>query len=249
MFDKKVNELTVCSLLLTYTQQFLYYCWEQVVSKHYPAAVAGGSPPSIDSVRDWFKFNVAQCSANTPWKNTPVCRLRVQKDESPQNPYMYVSYDGTVTSEEDIKVVSTCRMDVHKFPFDTQRCNISIGSAIHSGEGASVFVCLCALCTMKKQATEHWRVWLTYPIILLHRTPRRMSIVSLVVLSFCIFVMCLCHHYVRLCSFSLLLLFISFWAFVYLCSSVSVVVLCLLFLIFLQSVCHFVTVLCVFVVV
>uniref|UniRef100_A0A3P9B6M7 Si:dkey-49c17.4 n=1 Tax=Maylandia zebra TaxID=106582 RepID=A0A3P9B6M7_9CICH len=29
------------------------------------------------------------------------------------------TYDGTITSEDDIKIVSTCKMDVHKFPFDT----------------------------------------------------------------------------------------------------------------------------------
>lgn len=56
---------------------------------------------------------------------------------------MSVTYNGMVISEEDIKVVSTCKMDVHKFPFDTQRCNISIGSAIHSGEGGSVCLSVC----------------------------------------------------------------------------------------------------------
>lgn len=61
-------------------------------------------------------------------------------DDSPQNAYIYISYDGTVTSEEDFKIVSTCKMDVHKFPFDTQKCNITIGSAIHCGEGGSAFV-------------------------------------------------------------------------------------------------------------
>ncbi len=81
-----------------------------------------------------------KCSANTPWKDVFVCRLRIQKDDSPLNPYMFVSYDGTVISEEDMKVVSTCKMDVHKFPFDTQRCNITIGSAIHYGEGG-VYLC------------------------------------------------------------------------------------------------------------
>lgn len=65
-------------------------------------------------------------------------RLRIQKDESPRHPYVDVWYDGTVSSEEDIRVVNTCSLDVHKFPFDTQRCNITIGSAIHSGEGGSV---------------------------------------------------------------------------------------------------------------
>ncbi|XP_075950124.1 5-hydroxytryptamine receptor 3A-like [Anarhichas minor] len=65
------------------------------------------------------------------WKPDLFIYEMIQKDDSPQNPYMYVTYDGTVTSEEQMKVVSTCKMDVHKFPFDTQRCSISVGSAIH----------------------------------------------------------------------------------------------------------------------
>ncbi|XP_034049773.1 5-hydroxytryptamine receptor 3A-like [Thalassophryne amazonica] len=56
----------------------------------------------------------------------------VEKDSSPISPYVFVSYDGTVMSEQDMKVVSTCPMDVHKFPFDTQKCTITIGSGIHS---------------------------------------------------------------------------------------------------------------------
>ncbi|XP_041819277.1 5-hydroxytryptamine receptor 3A-like [Chelmon rostratus] len=65
------------------------------------------------------------------WKPDLFFYEMIQKDDSPLNPYMQVSYDGMVTSEEDMKVVSTCQMDVHKFPFDTQRCNITIGSAVH----------------------------------------------------------------------------------------------------------------------
>ncbi|XP_023287131.1 5-hydroxytryptamine receptor 3A-like [Seriola lalandi dorsalis] len=68
------------------------------------------------------------------WRPDLFIYEMIQKDESPQNPYMHVSYNGMVTSEEDVKVVSTCKMDVHKFPFDTQRCNISIGSAIHCAD-------------------------------------------------------------------------------------------------------------------
>ncbi|KAM3592810.1 uncharacterized protein V6R79_025587 [Siganus canaliculatus] len=58
----------------------------------------------------------------------------IQKDDSPNNIYVTVSHNGTVTSEENLRVVSTCKMDVHKFPFDTQRCSITIGSAMHSVE-------------------------------------------------------------------------------------------------------------------
>ncbi|XP_061564874.1 5-hydroxytryptamine receptor 3A-like [Cololabis saira] len=56
----------------------------------------------------------------------------VEKDNSPQNPYMFVFHDGTVSFDDDMRVVSTCKMDVHKFPFDTQECNISISSASFS---------------------------------------------------------------------------------------------------------------------
>ncbi|KAL6094618.1 uncharacterized protein ACO6RY_15990 [Pungitius sinensis] len=73
------------------------------------------------------------------WKPDLFIYEMTQKDESPQNPYMYVSYDGTVSSEEEMKVVSTCEMDVHKFPFDIQRCNISIGSAVHCVDEIRVF--------------------------------------------------------------------------------------------------------------
>lgn len=66
-------------------------------------------------------------------------RLRIQKDESPLNPYVDVTYDGLVTSDQDMKVISTCKMDIHKFPFDTQSCNITIGSAIYCGERERAF--------------------------------------------------------------------------------------------------------------
>ncbi|XP_030578912.1 5-hydroxytryptamine receptor 3A-like, partial [Archocentrus centrarchus] len=65
------------------------------------------------------------------WKPDLFIYEMIQTDDSPQNAYIYVSYDGIITSEEDLKIVSTCKMDVHKFPFDTQKCNITIGSAIH----------------------------------------------------------------------------------------------------------------------
>ena len=71
--------------------------------------------------------------------------LRIQKDDSNQNPYLYVDHKGMVTYEEDVNVVSTCRMDVHKFPFDTQSCNISIGSAINCSEGEGYSVTLMHL--------------------------------------------------------------------------------------------------------
>ncbi|XP_076743953.1 5-hydroxytryptamine receptor 3A-like [Maylandia zebra] len=65
------------------------------------------------------------------WKPDVFIYEMIQTDDSPQSYYISVAYDGTITSEDDIKIVSTCKMDVHKFPFDTQKCNITIGSASH----------------------------------------------------------------------------------------------------------------------
>ncbi|XP_074519121.1 5-hydroxytryptamine receptor 3A-like [Halichoeres trimaculatus] len=65
------------------------------------------------------------------WKPDIFIYEMIQKDDSPLNPYILVSSNGTIYSEEDLKVVSTCKMDVHKFPFDTQSCNITVASAIH----------------------------------------------------------------------------------------------------------------------
>lgn len=55
------------------------------------------------------------------------------------NPYIDVTYDGLVVSDQAVKLVATCKMDIHKFPFDTQSCNVTIGSAVFCCErpGAS----------------------------------------------------------------------------------------------------------------
>ncbi|XP_023805562.1 5-hydroxytryptamine receptor 3A-like [Oryzias latipes] len=68
---------------------------------------------------------------NLLWKPDLLIYEMIQKDDSPQLQSMTISYDGTVSMDENLRVFSTCHMDVHKFPFDTQECNISISSANH----------------------------------------------------------------------------------------------------------------------
>ncbi|XP_070708439.1 5-hydroxytryptamine receptor 3A-like [Pempheris klunzingeri] len=104
------------------TQTFIPFLWATMIWSNEriswdPAQFCGISHISIP--RDML------------WRPDLFLYEMIEKDDSPLNPYMYVSHDGMITSEEDMKVVSTCKMDVHKFPFDTQRCNITIGSAIH----------------------------------------------------------------------------------------------------------------------
>ncbi|XP_056433686.1 5-hydroxytryptamine receptor 3C-like [Gadus chalcogrammus] len=66
------------------------------------------------------------------WKPDLLITEMTDMDNASQSPYVYITYDGNVTFEEDLKVVSTCKMDVHKFPFDTQSCNITVMSILHS---------------------------------------------------------------------------------------------------------------------
>ncbi|XP_015237595.1 PREDICTED: 5-hydroxytryptamine receptor 3A-like [Cyprinodon variegatus] len=73
------------------------------------------------------------------WKPDLFIYEMIQKDESPPNPYMIVNHNGTIFYDEDMRVVSTCKMDVHKFPFDTQECSMSIGSAIYCVKEMRIF--------------------------------------------------------------------------------------------------------------
>ncbi|XP_016532061.1 5-hydroxytryptamine receptor 3A-like isoform X1 [Poecilia formosa] len=73
------------------------------------------------------------------WRPDLFIYEMIEKDDSPQNPYILVSHDGTVFYDEDMRVISTCKMDVHKFPFDTQECSLSIGSAIHCVKEIRIF--------------------------------------------------------------------------------------------------------------
>ncbi|XP_054608593.1 5-hydroxytryptamine receptor 3A-like [Dunckerocampus dactyliophorus] len=62
------------------------------------------------------------------WKPDIFIQEMTEKDNSHPSPYLLIHHDGKVIFEQDMRVVSTCKMDVHKFPFDTQRCNMSLGS-------------------------------------------------------------------------------------------------------------------------
>lgn len=59
---------------------------------------------------------------------------RIEKDKAPSSPYLTISAGGDVEYRNDQVLVSTCRMHIYKFPFDTQRCNLSFASAAHSGD-------------------------------------------------------------------------------------------------------------------
>ncbi|CAH2324601.1 5-hydroxytryptamine receptor 3A-like [Pelobates cultripes] len=46
-------------------------------------------------------------------------------------PYFKLEYDGKVTEARPLRIVSTCKLDIFKFPFDTQACNLTFGSYVY----------------------------------------------------------------------------------------------------------------------
>ncbi|XP_061787704.1 5-hydroxytryptamine receptor 3A-like [Nerophis lumbriciformis] len=65
------------------------------------------------------------------WKPDIFIEEMTEKDDSPPNPYIILRHNGSASFEQDMRVVSTCKLDVHKFPFDTQQCNMTFGSMAH----------------------------------------------------------------------------------------------------------------------
>ncbi|XP_054482952.1 5-hydroxytryptamine receptor 3C-like, partial [Anoplopoma fimbria] len=57
-----------------------------------------------------------------------------EKDKNLPSPYLVVESGGWVIVRNSMMVVSTCKMQIYKFPFDVQSCNLSFKSVIHSAK-------------------------------------------------------------------------------------------------------------------
>ncbi|XP_029978009.1 5-hydroxytryptamine receptor 3A-like [Sphaeramia orbicularis] len=66
------------------------------------------------------------------WKPDITIEEMIEKDKAPPSPYLIIFSGGLVALKNDQVLVSTCRMHVYKFPFDTQSCTLSFKSVVHS---------------------------------------------------------------------------------------------------------------------
>ncbi|KAM4526746.1 5-hydroxytryptamine receptor 3A-like [Fundulus diaphanus] len=66
------------------------------------------------------------------WKPDLTIEEMTEKDKAPPSPYLTIRSNGRVQIQNDQVMVSTCMMQVYKFPFDVQSCNLSIKSVVHS---------------------------------------------------------------------------------------------------------------------
>ncbi|XP_038551092.1 5-hydroxytryptamine receptor 3A-like, partial [Micropterus salmoides] len=68
------------------------------------------------------------------WMPDITIEEMTEMDKAPPSPFLRVFYSGTVRRLNDMVLVSTCKMQVYKFPFDIQSCDLSFKSVMHSVE-------------------------------------------------------------------------------------------------------------------
>ncbi|XP_072278842.1 5-hydroxytryptamine receptor 3A-like [Pyxicephalus adspersus] len=67
------------------------------------------------------------------WKpDLYIYEMTENDDKSPQIPYYKLHSYGKVTNAMPLRVVSTCNLDIFKFPFDNQTCRLSFGSYVYT---------------------------------------------------------------------------------------------------------------------
>ncbi|XP_018425468.1 PREDICTED: 5-hydroxytryptamine receptor 3A-like [Nanorana parkeri] len=53
-------------------------------------------------------------------------------------PYVYVDYQGRINNNRPLVVATACSLNTHYFPFDIQRCSISLTSWLHTNKDVNV---------------------------------------------------------------------------------------------------------------
>ncbi|XP_018427483.1 PREDICTED: 5-hydroxytryptamine receptor 3A-like [Nanorana parkeri] len=53
--------------------------------------------------------------------------------------YFNITYKGKIINAKPMRIVSTCNLNIYRFPFDTQFCNLSFGPYIHSVKDIVMF--------------------------------------------------------------------------------------------------------------
>ncbi|XP_062386934.1 5-hydroxytryptamine receptor 3A-like [Sardina pilchardus] len=66
------------------------------------------------------------------WKPDLLVDEKMETNQPDPSEYLMVKHNGEITMDINMKVVSTCAIDVYKFPFDTQKCSLTFSSALHT---------------------------------------------------------------------------------------------------------------------
>ncbi|XP_077959429.1 5-hydroxytryptamine receptor 3A-like isoform X2 [Gasterosteus aculeatus] len=65
------------------------------------------------------------------WTPDLTIEEMIEDNKVPKSPYVTLNFNGEVFLRSNMVVVSSCTMEVYKFPFDVQNCNLSFKSTVH----------------------------------------------------------------------------------------------------------------------
>ncbi|XP_074528599.1 5-hydroxytryptamine receptor 3A-like [Halichoeres trimaculatus] len=65
------------------------------------------------------------------WIPDLTVKEMTEKDKATLSPYLMVYSSGIIILQNDMMLVTTCKMHVYKFPFDTQSCNLTFKSIVY----------------------------------------------------------------------------------------------------------------------
>ncbi|XP_073461538.1 5-hydroxytryptamine receptor 3A-like [Aquarana catesbeiana] len=67
------------------------------------------------------------------WKpDLYIYEMTENDDKSPQIPYYILRSNGQIVNAMPLRIISTCNLDIFKFPFDNQTCKLSFGSYVYT---------------------------------------------------------------------------------------------------------------------
>ncbi|XP_033974922.1 5-hydroxytryptamine receptor 3A-like [Trematomus bernacchii] len=73
-------------------------------------------------------------SADLLWKPDLMIEEMIEKDKAVPNPFITIHSNGLVEHVRDLMVISMCKMQIYKFPFDIQNCTLSLKSIVYPVE-------------------------------------------------------------------------------------------------------------------
>nr|XP_029132642.1 5-hydroxytryptamine receptor 3A-like [Labrus bergylta] len=129
---KNISELTIIKLdIALYAildvrekeQTFLSYVWVEMI---WTDEYISWDP------NDFCNIYSITLPSKQLWLPDLTIEEMTEKDKATQSPYLRVSYWGRVTYRNDMVLLTTCKMDVYKFPFDIQSCTLTFKSVIHN---------------------------------------------------------------------------------------------------------------------
>ncbi|XP_059211509.1 5-hydroxytryptamine receptor 3A-like [Centropristis striata] len=104
-------------------QTFISCLWVDMIWKH--------KSFSWDS-REFCGIKDIHLPAKDMWTPDLTIEEMTEKDKALPSPYLLVKYNGDITYRNIMVVTSTCMMEVYKFPFDVQSCNLTFKSIIYT---------------------------------------------------------------------------------------------------------------------